>query len=383
MYLYILFGLLGIITLFLITRKNALRKKWGILLLAIFLIFLVLRFPIGTDIDSYTFFFHEVSKNPLVAINTDGTALPNNPGFLLLMCFAKNIFDNFNFFIFIFNLINYGIIGYVTFKYSKNYLITMLIILGSGIVEVYMSGVLRQMCIMSIFLFAYYEFLQKNKYILYYLSCLLALSFHWLAFFLFLVPIFKVYFEYIKNIILRYILPIILASGLFVVFTFVVPKYTALIPGRFGMYFNADTFSLIGLLSRIAILGVVLFAYWFADKEKVTEFEKFSVYLCFISFLFYLVFCSSSVFSRLSDMFSIIEIVLVANLIMKIPYKKVIFRVISLILVIGVNAVCLYADVDFVANYSLINHDKMEYPMIWVWDDINFSELFQDWKYEW
>lgn len=383
MYLYILYGLLAVIALLLIIKKNALKKKWEILLFTIFLIFLVLRFPIGTDIDSYTFFFSEVSKNPFIAINTDGTALPNNPGFLLLMCFAKNIFNDFNFFVLVFNLVNVGIIGYVTYKFSKNYFISMLMILGSGIVEVYMAGVLRQMCIMSIFLFAYYEFLQKNKYLLYYLSCLFALSFHWLAFFLFLVPLIKVYFENIKGVILRYIIPSILAASFFWIFTFIVPQYASLIPGRFGMYFNADTFSLIGLLSRIAILFVVLVAYYFANKQKITDFERFSVYLCFISFLFYLVFCSSSVFSRLSDMFSVIEVVLIANLIMKIPYKMLWGRIIALLLVIGVNAVCLYADVDFIANYSIINNNKMEYPLLWVWDDINFRELFQDWKYEW
>ena len=50
---------------------------------------------------------------------------------------------------------------------------------------------------------------------------------------------------------------------------------------------------------------------------------------------------------------------------------------ITLILAIGVNSICLFADVKFIADNSLNNHDLKEYPLYFVWDEINYKELLK------
>ena len=154
------------------------------------------------------------------------------------------------------------------------------------------------------------------------------------------------------------------------------PSFAYLIPGRFSTYFLANSFSLIGLCSRIVVLFVVLLAYYLTDKSSLNDWDRFSVYMCFLSFLIYVVFVRSSDFSRVADLFSIIEIVLLPKLIMNIKpnvYKQLFMTLI----VLGANFIFLVTDIRYIASGSLKNRNMYNFPMVWVWEDVDFDELFQ------
>ena len=367
--IYLLIGVLAILSLF--KLKN---HKIEIIFFALFLIFICSRFPLGTDIDAYNLYF---SQTPLSIIDAlKGTPYPDNIGYNVFMCIAKNIYDSFNFYMIFFNVIMAAILGYITYKYSKNYYISAMILLGSGMVQIYFGGSLRQMIITAIFLFAYFEFLAKNKYILYYISILIAITFHWVALILLLVPIFKIYYEKVTNKWLKYALPIGVCIGCYLFISYIMPSFAYLIPGRFSTYFLANSFSLMGLCSRIVVLFVVLLAYYLTDKSALDNWDKFSIYMCFLSFLIYVVFVRSSDFSRVADLFSIIEIVLLPKLIMNIKpnvYKQLFMTLI----VLGVNFIFLVTDIKYIASRSLKNRDITNFPIVWVWEDVDFDELFQ------
>ena len=367
--IYLLIGLLAILSLF--KLKN---HKIEIIFFAIFLIFICSRFPLGTDIDAYNLYFSQTPLNIIDALK--GTPYPDNIGYNVFMCIAKNIYDSFNFYMIFFNIIMAAILGYITYKYSKNYYISAMILLGSGIVQIYFGGSLRQMIITAIFLFAYYEFLSKNKYILYYIAIFIAITFHWVALILLLVPIFKIYYEKVTNKWLKYVLPIGVCIGCYLFISYIMPSFAYLIPGRFSTYFLANSFSLIGLCSRIVVLFVVLLAYYLTDKSSLNDWDRFSVYMCFLSFLIYVVFVRSSDFSRVADLFSIIEIVLLPKLIMNIKpnvYKQLFMTLI----VLGANFIFLVTDIRYIASGSLKNRNMYNFPMVWVWEDVDFDELFQ------
>ena len=383
MYVYVLFGILSVLSILSVIFDDKRNRKIETIMLFLFLMFLAIQFPLGTDIEHYKFFFEQTPMNLLEAMTLKYSVIPNNKGFILLMWLIKNVINNFNVFIFIVKLLICTVIGYIVYKYSSNYIISMMIILGSGIAEVYMSNAFRQMLAMTVFLFAYYKFLLNDEYLKYYLCSILALSFHWMAAFIFVVPVVKMYYEKFKdNKIFSIFIPCISAIVLYEIETFVIPNFVYLIPGRFQNYFITNDFSLIGLLSRIAILLVVLSGFYHVDKSQVNNKEDFSVYLCFISFLIYVVFARSAIFSRVCDMISIIEIVLIPVLISNTLDKNIYRKLITLILEIGVNSICLFADVKFIADNSLNNHDLKEYPLYFVWDEINYKEILKDYKYE-
>ena len=383
MYVYVLFGILSVLSILSVIFDDKRNRKIETIMLFLFLMFLAIQFPLGTDIEHYKFFFEQTPMNLLEAMTLKYSVIPNNKGFILLMWLIKNVINNFNVFIFIVKLLICTVICYIVYKYSSNYIISMMIILGSGIAEVYMSNAFRQMLAMTVFLFAYYKFLLNDEYLKYYLCSILALSFHWMEAFIFVVPVVKMYYENFKdNKIFSIFIPCISAIVLYGIETFVIPNFVYLIPGRFQNYFITNDFSLIGLLSRIAILLVVLSGFYHVDKSQVNNKEDFSVYLCFISFLIYVVFARSAIFSRVCDMISIIEIVLIPVLISNTLDKNIYRKLITLILAIGVNSICLFADVKFIADNSLNNHDLKEYPLYFVWDEINYKELLKDYKYE-
>ena len=291
MYVLILYGIISILAFLSILFEDKKNKKIEIILLILFLLFICLRYPLGTDIDAYELYFRQTPLNIIDALK--GTPYPDNIGYNVFMSIAKNIKDSFNFYILFFNIIMAAIIGYVTYKESRNYILSILIMLGSGIIQIYFCGSLRQMIITAIYFFAYYECLKKGRYFTYYLLIFIAISFHWIALILLFVPIFKLYFEKFKeNKLILIGIPVLLTIIANIFALYILPTYRYLIPGRFGMYFDANNFSIMGLISRTVIFACVLMIYMLSNKKKATNFDKFSVYMCFLSLLIYIVFSS-------------------------------------------------------------------------------------------
>ena len=373
MYVLLMYGIisiLAIISLFMNDRRN---RKIESFIFVLLMVFFALRFPLGTDIDTYNEIYSNTTNSLISAIK--GIPYPDNIGYNVFMTIAKILNLDFNGYMLYFNVIIGLIIGIVCYKKSDNLLISLVILVGSGIIQVYYSGMLRQMIVMALFLYAYYRYLENNNYFMYYVIVFIAVSFQWIALVLLFIPLIKIFYEETNGKV-RIILPLIATALLFLVMVYVVPKYAYLVPGRFGQYLHADVFSTIGLISRIIVLFGVVIPFVFADKDELSSFDVFSVYLCYISLLIYIVLSQNAIFSRVSDMISIIEIILVPKLISNISNKNK--SIISALLTISINFIFLFSDIHYIANQSLKNISLKEYPLIYVWDDINYQELFKE-----
>lgn len=373
MYVLLMYGIisiLAIISLFMNDRRN---RKIELFIFVLLMVFFALRFPLGTDIDTYNEIYSNTTNSLISAIK--GIPYPDNIGYNVFMTIAKILNLDFNGYMLYFNVIIGLIIGIVCYKKSDNLLISLVILVGSGIIQVYYSGMLRQMIVMTLFLYAYYRYLENNNYFMYYAIVFIAISFQWIALVLLFIPLVKIFFDNTNGKV-RIILPLIATVLLFFVMVYIVPKYAYLVPGRFGQYLYADVFSPIGLVSRIIVLFGVIIPSIFADRDELSSFDTFSVYLCYISLLIYIVLSQNAIFSRVSDMISIIEIILVPKLISKISNKNK--SIISALLIISINFIFLFSDIYYIANQSLKNISLKEYPLIYVWEDINYQELFKE-----
>ena len=373
MYVLLMYGIVSILAVISLLMTDKKYKKVELVLFVILMVFFALRFPLGTDIDTYNEIYSNTTNSLISAIK--GIPYPDNIGYNVFMTIAKILNLDFNGYMLYFNVIIGLIIGIVCYKKSDNLLISLVILVGSGIIQVYYSGMLRQMIVMALFLYAYYRYLENNNYFMYYVIVFIAISFQWIALVLLFIPLIKIFHEKTNGKV-RIILPLIATVLLFLVMVYVVPKYAYLVPGRFGQYLHADVFSPIGLVSRIIVLFGVIIPFIFADRDELSSFDIFSVYLCYISLLIYIVLSQNAIFSRVSDMISIIEIILVPKLISNISNKNK--SIISALLIISINFIFLFSDIHYIANQSLKNISLKEYPLIYVWDDINYQELFKE-----
>ena len=373
MYVLLMYGIVSILAVISLLMTDKKYKKVELVLFVILMVFFALRFPLGTDIDTYNEIYSNTTNSLISAIK--GIPYPDNIGYNVFMTIAKILNLDFNGYMLYFNVIIGLIIGIVCYKKSDNLLISLVILVGSGIIQVYYSGMLRQMIVMALFLYAYYRYLENNNYFMYYVIVFIAISFQWIALVLLFIPLIKIFYEK-TNVKVRIILPLIATVLLFLVMVYVVPKYAYLVPGRFGQYLHADVFSPIGLISRIIVLFGVIIPFIFADRDELSSFDVFSVYLCYISLLIYIVLSQNAIFSRVSDMISIIEIILVPKLISNISNKNK--SIISALLIISINFIFLFSDIHYIANQSLKNISLKEYPLIYVWEDINYQELFKE-----
>ena len=373
MYVLLMYGIVSILAVISLLMTDKKYKKVELVLFVILMVFFALRFPLGTDIDTYNEIYSNTTNSLISAIK--GIPYPDNIGYNVFMTIAKILNLDFNGYMLYFNVIIGLIIGIVCYKKSDNLLISLVILVGSGIIQVYYSGMLRQMIVMALFLYAYYRYLENNNYFMYYVIVFIAISFQWIALVLLFIPLIKIFHEKTNGKV-RIILPLIATVLLFLVMVYVVPKYAYLVPGRFGQYLHADVFSPIGLVSRIIVLFGVIVPFIFADRDELSSFDIFSVYLCYISLLIYIVLSQNAIFSRVSDMISIIEIILVPKLISNISNKNK--SIISALLIISINFIFLFSDIHYIANQSLKNISLKEYPLIYVWEDINYQELFKE-----
>ena len=373
MYVLLMYGIVSILAVISLLMTDKKYKKVELVLFVILMVFFALRFPLGTDIDTYNEIYSNTTNSLISAIK--GIPYPDNIGYNVFMTIAKILNLDFNGYMLYFNVIIGLIIGIVCYKKSDNLLISLVILVGSGIIQVYYSGMLRQMIVMALFLYAYYRYLENNNYFMYYVIVFIAISFQWIALVLLFIPLIKIFHEKTNGKV-RIILPLIATVLLFLVMVYVVPKYAYLVPGRFGQYLHADVFSPIGLVSRIIVLFGVIIPFIFADRDELSSFDVFSVYLCYISLLIYIVLSQNAIFSRVSDMISIIEIILVPKLISNISNKNK--SIISALLIISINFIFLFSDIHYIANQSLKNISLKEYPLIYVWEDINYQELFKE-----
>jgi hypothetical protein len=380
MYVLLVYGILAVwILVSMMCRRPISRFLQISAFFAVLLVF-VLRFNMGPDTSIYIMMFNRVTSPIADALKYESQ---RNVGFNLLLFAAKSLFHSYPLFVLTTNLVIAALLSCTVLKYSKNILISLLIFIGSGTLEVYYASGVRQALSMFVFLYAFYRFIPKKQYWWYELFCLIAFSFHEIALIAIPVPLLAIYADRIREhqkVSFLWAAGISLGVlGLSVWFSKIVTAYDYVykLP-HFVRYLANPTFSFLGIAQEIVLAGLVLFLYRAADQSKLNTFDYTQLLVCLLSFFVYVACCSLALTSRVSDYLQVIYIVFLPNLISLISSQKK--AVLSFCAVAALNAFLLYADLSYktgvLSEYESSPMTVRNYPYITVFEPVKIAEYF-------
>ena len=338
-------------------------KKESLIFLALIAILLIFRYPIGVDIPSYKGYMRGLSWGIF-----DEEMMRRSPLFYALLYLSAQANYNYPLFLFLINVINASIIGYTIYKNSKNIILSLFVLLTSGVSQIYMMSSLRQGLAMSAFIFGYYNYLDKDKYWQYIITLLVSFMFHETAVIGLIALIGKLLIEKVplfKKPLTIGILVILSLAMHFAAPTLLNILYDYM--GHFQMYIGDWQISYVGVALRIVLLSLVFMIYIFVDKDKKNKYTT-SVYIYFLTVLLYLAFSGMSVISRMCDFYAIVEIIMIPNMVCdrgKLTSNKakaIYYLVIGLY--IAVNFVMLFDDIRFAINGLNADFNFFNYPYI-------------------
>ncbi|MEG0618894.1 MAG: EpsG family protein [Bacilli bacterium] len=321
--------------------------------------FFAFRFGMGSDTRTYVQNYEELTKNLFFSFVSD----IKFPLFNLLQSLFKNIGFSFPQFLLTIQIFSLILIGYVIYHESADVLLSLSIVIGAGFAESYMTSMIRQMLCMAIFFFAFYKYLKNEEYLKYYITIIPLCFFHWVCYILLFIPImyyYRKFFLTFKAVVLLFIFSII---GL-VTITFGIDWILKFLPEYMSVQFSSKvvSFKLSGFLLRVVLLSLVSLLYYFSDKRKINDFDRFQVLLCYGAFLTYICFINYPVISRACDFIEIIHIIILPKLIVSLAKKN--FKILFVSTMFLINFILLLADVKFNLEYWYYNKSIVNYPYV-------------------
>lgn len=343
MYVLLIYALLGIFSFLYIFKNIKNKDKISKFIFIALAIFFLIRFNVGQDIRTYLLSYERVT-NPITDTLTYNAN--RNFGFTLLIYICKCFSLSYPWFIFVTNLVALGSVTYITFKYSKNILLSLLMFVGSGYLEVYYASGLRQSIAMAIFLFIFYEFLPKKQYRKYYIGAIVACLFHEAAFVILLIPLLHKHLDSIrknwKKLMVGSLLVTVLVSFLV---SYVAPKIAYAIGfndaiTHLALYFMTQSFSVLGIGLEVVISGLCILLFVLNDDKS--DWNFFEEVVIFFSLLVYILMIRYPLVSRVCDLIQVITLISIPNLIQMITSKKK--QILALGIVFLLNGFLLYSD---------------------------------------
>lgn len=346
MYVFILYFITALLSLKFINEQSPSTKKISILVFSIIGLLLIFRFNTTGDISTYLKIYNRVENPIKESLMYDSH---RNVGFVSLIHLTKLIWFDFRFFTIIFNIIVIGLCFYTIYKESKSLVISLMLFIGSGIMEVYFCSGLKQMMAMSIFFFSYFKFLLNKNYFKYYVFSIISCTFHEVALVTLIIPLLVViepilYKNENKNLIITF------SSAIFFMFVFspIVTYLSQLYVGNSYFtyilkYMTYYDISYVGIMLRIIITILIYFIYKVSNTTDTKL--RTQVYTCMFSCVIYLMLGKYSLVARVSDFIEIISLVTIANLIMLINNRQL--KVVILLFTFMLNLLLLTNDVDF------------------------------------
>lgn len=343
LFLYLLLAVCALVRLF--CQRPWVKKAENVLLVTA-VIFYCLRFTIGPDLSTYVSAFNRVTSIIRDAFTYD---TQRNIGFNALLYIGKYWIGSYSLFVLLTNVLFWIFVGLTIWKHSKSAVISLLLLAGSGVAEVYYGNALRQSLAMGVFLFAFYRYIPKRQYGRYAFWALAAVSLHEIAVIALFVPLVAEYVHKHPDHLLRKYL---ILCGIGVVIGFllieVLPPIAQKYVWGYGplmhamIYFCAPDFSVIGLAMEICLGIAALFLYYVSSQPK-EEFTKVQMAVFMMTLPLYFCLMGYSLSSRICDFLQMIEVVFFANLLMSIPQTKM--RILGITGVVALNFVLLFVDV--------------------------------------
>lgn len=386
MYVLLIYALLTAAVCCIIFRQEKRNEKNEWILYGIIAVFFLIRFSIGQDTEGYSWMFH-ILDSPLGDLSSH---MMRNPGYTFLNYLVKITFGEFRYFVLLSNLIILGLCSYTVYKHSRNSLFSLLLFVGSGMLEVYYGSGMKQGLAMAVYLFAFYEFLPKKKYLWYIIFILAAASFQEVALILLIVPLLERFADrFAKNpyritLIVSFIAWCLswLINKYAIRLEYMITEQTGYAPvwTHLLAYFHRRSFSYAGSAMEIVfLLGVMLMCY-FADKSRWDRFRWMEIMTFVYSCVLYYLFAGYSIMSRASDLIQIIQLIMIPNLLSEIPGMRK--KLAAAAAVFAVNAVLLYTDISVkctqVSENGRLDITVAKFPYITVFEKARIDALFPE-----
>lgn len=275
------------------------------------------RYGSGTDYFGYKVLFGSSPEGVISSINySEGTEL----GYRLLMGITKALNLEYEQFIIIVSIIIMVIYIYEIYINSKLKIMSVTMLL-SVYYPIYVNSALRQGIALAIGFMAIYKYFQYGKYKKYICCILTATLFHKTVIILLALPLIKIlYNKFFYNVKIN-IMFILVAICLFIfrgdlIFSKVLGAFEV------EMFYKAAGASVPAVGLKIINILTAYLIYKFIDKDKLSEFDRIQIYIYFIGTLLYISVANQGIYSRLLEYFTIIEIILIPNMIMKLNNKS-------------------------------------------------------------
>ncbi len=377
MYDFLIMGLLAVLILYQLITEKRIGTKAETAVYAVCAVFYILRFHQGNDIGSYAQIFNYATA---ALIDKEHPHLMRNLLFSRYAWISKILFKEFRWMILLTNIIVFGLVSWTVFKHSRNILLSLMLFIGTGFLEVYYGSGLRQAIAMALLLFSFYEFLPKKQYLLFELFCLIGFGFHELAvaamplpLLLKLVPHFK------KHPIKMMAAGAVLSFLMFIIMDNFATPFSYWVTDRYGfapawthgiVYLRIKEFSILGFGMECVFLIGMTVMFSLADRSQMTDFEYFEVIVFFFSIMLYIMLADYSLMSRITDYLQVIMLVLIPNMLCKIPVRRYSTAVFALLFLLS--SLLLYADlnakISAVEKQTFKEYSLETYPYITVFE---------------
>ncbi len=288
------------------------RKEASFLFIVFFTILFLLscfRYGSGTDYWNYNLLF-SIAPNRISNISII-SFLRLEPTYVIFSSLLKQLGFNFQYIIIIYSFIALSFIFATIKKFSNNILFSFFIFF-SNYYLIYVDSAIRQGVAISIFLYSFFSYLEDLSYRKYFFRILLAFMFHYSAIILFFLPlVFKLpknFFVSLRSIL--FFTPFFVFLGRFL--PNIVLKILGLFIPKFLFYEGMNT-SYITIFLRIIFIFLVVLLYNNNKNGRYPVIEKTLVIYIFGAYLYFLL-SSISIFSRLTEYFYALEIILIPNL---------------------------------------------------------------------
>ena len=374
--LFLIFAVFALWFLLSVWKPELRNRKVSLAVLLGLLVILVVDFKAGVDTGSYIWLYKSILRNEIDY---------RNMGYVYLIRTVQMLTDRYWVSVLAVNLVCISLCFHAVIRNSRNYLLSFFLFFASGYFLIYYSSGVRQMLAAAVFLFAYYEYLPKKKYLPYFICCLLSVSFHESGIVTFVIPLLYVVVKAYRKNARMTIGGLAAAVGLgFVVVSFVarwiLKEFMAInVVAHFAMYLENAAISITGLGMETVWFGVAFGLYLLSEKDKRTDWDLFQIFTWAFAFAVYLVMVKFPQVSRLCDFIQIIMLVSLPNWHEMIPDRKK--KAAALVPLLGLNFILLYGDMAFVLpkikkNYPALNASVTEYPYIFIFDEPIIRECY-------
>lgn len=348
------------------------KKKGSVLfLIASIILALIsgLRYGMGSDFFHYLFYYKNAPASIMGAIAQNHSHM--NIGYRVYMSMFKVLGANSDIFIFMTSICVMSIFSYTIYKNSK-YKVLSLLVFYAIYYQIYLDSALRQGIALAIFFIAFYTFLKKGQILKYVICILIGFLFHESILVTLLLPIIQLFY---KNFFYNKVFNGSLCVGALGMFAIRGDRILIAVAGTLGVGipYEASTFSAVAVLLRIISMAFIYYMYMNCDDSELTDFDRFQIYSYFIGVLIFISIANVPIFSRLTEYFSILEVIIYANLVYNVR-SKLTKVMVSFLCTLIVSSICVKDIVSFTNQGKYKNSNVLEYPYVTIF---NKQDIFK------